>query len=139
MPLPITSSRASPFSSRAPSRAGTPINFKDVVEAVIERKVHEHEGDSEAHKSFAGDTAKEQPQTSRDEETMHGTVQADSTGVIHWTDRFELPISSPQTSPFASRSPSRAGRPISFKEVVEAVIERQKHEGDSKAHEVRLV
>lgn len=90
MPLPnVSSSRASPFSSRAPSRAGTPISFREVVEAVIERKRQEHEKDSEAHKiyrSYAGHAAKGQPSTD-DEETIPGIVHPGSTGVIYCTDR----------------------------------------------------
>ncbi|PVF95854.1 PLP-dependent transferase [Serendipita vermifera] len=88
-PLPVSSSRESPFSSRAPSRAGTPISFREVVEAVIERM--KNEGDSEAHqiyRSYTGHGVKGQPATiNPDEETIPGVVHPGSTGVIYCTDR----------------------------------------------------
>ncbi|KAG8858146.1 hypothetical protein FRC20_012059 [Serendipita sp. 405] len=73
----------SPFNSRP----GTPLSFRDVVNAVIERA--KHEADSEAHRiyrSYAGHAIKGQPNlTNPDEETIPGIVHPGSTGVIYCT------------------------------------------------------
>jgi hypothetical protein len=46
--------------------------------------------------------------------------------------------SASRSSPFTSAAPSGTSTPHSFREAVEAVIERAKHEGESEAHQVSL-
>ncbi|KAF9649014.1 PLP-dependent transferase [Thelephora ganbajun] len=84
----------SSFSSRVPSRAGSPSpgtpSLRDVVTHVIETMRHEKE--SEAHRIFrdaAGHTPKGTlPQTiNPDEETVPGILHPGSTGVIYCSDR----------------------------------------------------
>ncbi|KAI0064720.1 PLP-dependent transferase [Artomyces pyxidatus] len=76
--------------SAQPSRAGTPLHFKDVLVDVM--KQYKHEDDSEAHKIYresAGHKAKALiPQTvNPDEETVPGIQHPGSTGVIYCSDR----------------------------------------------------
>ncbi|TFK54641.1 PLP-dependent transferase [Heliocybe sulcata] len=76
--------------SQFPSRTGTPLHFRDVVDHVM--RTHKHEKDSEAHmllREAAGHKPKSLlPQTvNPDEETVPGIVHPGSTGVIYCSDR----------------------------------------------------
>ncbi|KAI0053903.1 aminotransferase [Auriscalpium vulgare] len=78
--------------SAQPSRAGTPLHFRDVVVDVM--KSYKHETESEAHQIFrdsAGHKAKALlPQTvNPDEETVPGIQHPGSTGVIYCSDRAQ--------------------------------------------------
>ncbi|KZT26633.1 PLP-dependent transferase [Neolentinus lepideus HHB14362 ss-1] len=76
--------------SQFPSRTGTPLHFRDVVDHVIRN--FKHEKDSEAHKLLreaGGHQVKGTlPQTvNPEEETIPGIVHPGSTGVIYCSDR----------------------------------------------------